>query len=366
MIIHRRVIQIAVNQFEWLPILFCRNTCSGKLCAYDRLTVNMLLFNQLKCLSYRVLVSRVAHLIKKEEVLPSSILAVTFTKKASKEMKGRLTHLLLDTNDVYDFSSDSESVNNPDEGVKKQTKIGLQNAMVTCTTLHSFCCQIVRKYSPMKDFTLYDTADCLKIVKQLLKEAEKGHDPDKIDCSPHDVYPCLSMIKRQMLKRISYKFDDEIYEVANNMLHDYNLALRRNNAYDFDDLILETLNILLRNGEAARAIRSRYKHIFCDEWQDVDKSQYCLLLMLLDSSARKLHFGEDIDNYMNVYKIRDANSISPAWRPDDTIIEGGKEGVGEGDSCRTFFVVGDSKQTIFSWRGADNRNMNYFAEDIPK
>jgi DNA helicase II / ATP-dependent DNA helicase PcrA len=328
----------------------------------------MLLFNQLKCLLSRVLVSRVAHLIKKEKVHPSSILAVTFTKKAAKEMKGRLTHLLLDTNDVDDFSSDSKSVNNPNEGVKKPTNIGLQNAVVTCTTLHSFCCQIVRKYSPIKDFTLYDTADCLKIVKELLKEVNKGQGPDKIKYLPHEVYPCLSMIKRQMLKRISYTFDDEFYEVANNMLHDYNLALRKNNAYDFDDLILETLNILLRNGEAARAIRSKYKHIFCDEWQDVDKSQYCLLLMLLDSSARKLHFGEDIDNYMSVYKIRDKDIMSPTWRPDDTVTDGGTEGVGvgEGDNCRTFFVVGDSKQTIFSWRGADNKNMNYFTEDIPK
>ena len=330
----------------------------------------MLLLNKLKCLLSRVLVSRIAYLIMKEKVLPSSILAVTFTKKAAKEMKGRLTHLLLDTNDVDDFSSDSKSVNNPNEGVKKPTKTKLQNAMITCTTLHSFCCTIVIKYSSKKDFTLYDTADCVKIVKALLKEAEKGGDAEMIEYKAQDVYSCISTIKSQMLKRISYTFDDEIYEVANNVLYDYNLALRKNNAYDFNDLILETLNILLRNGEAARDIRSRYKHIFCDEWQDVDKSEYCLLLMLLDSSSRKLHFGEDIDNYMNVYKIRDTKSMSTTGRPEDPITERGEievgEGLVEGDNCRTFFVVGDSKQTIFSWRGADNRNMNYFAEDIPK
>ena len=308
-----------------------------------------------------MLVSRVAYLIKKKNISPRSILAVTFTKKASREMKNRLEYLLRDANDVSNLTSEQsiKSVDNPNEKDDKITEMRGGRAVVTCTTLHSFCCGVLRTYTSERDFTLYDTSACKKIVKDLLKEADKGETFEDTEYIPSDVYNALSTIKRQMLKRIGFQFDDRVFEKADSILHDYNQVLKRNNALDFDDLILETLKLMLMNGRAARAIRSRYKHIFCDEWQDVDKSQYSLLLILLDPSSRKLHFGSDIDNYMKANKISDAGRESPIEISEDTDNEV------EGDDSRTFFVVGDTKQTIFSWRGADNRNLNYFAEDIP-
>lgn len=305
-----------------------------------------------------MLVSRVAYLIKRKNVSPSSILAVTFTKKAAKEMKNRLDYLLLDTNEINLTSEySSKSINNPNEKDEIKSEIRGGKAVVTCTTLHSFCCRVLRSYTSSRDFTLYDTSACKKIVKDLLKEVDKGDGAELY--SPGDVYSAISTIKRQMLKRVGYRFDDKLFDKADSILHNYNQVVKSNNALDFDDLILETLKIMLMNRKAAKAIRSRYKHIFCDEWQDVDKSQYSLLLMLLDPSSRKLHFSSDIDNFMKVNKIPNSSSESTPTPSEDTDYDG------EVDGCRTFFVVGDADQTIFSWRGADNRNLNYFAEDIP-
>ena len=308
-----------------------------------------------------MLVSRVAYLIKRKNVSPSSILAVTFTKKAAMEMKNRLEYLLLDTDEINLTSEYSnKSINNPNEKDEIKTKTRGGKAVVTCTTLHSFCCRLLRTYSSSRDFTLYDTSACKKIVKDLLKEADKDDVSAGIaSYSPGDVYSAISTIKRQMLKRVGYRFDDKLFDKADSILHNYNQVVKSNNAYDFDDLILETLKLMLMNGGAAKGIRSRYKHIFCDEWQDVDKSQYSLLLMLLDPSSRKLHFGSDIDNFMKVNKIPHSASKLTTTPSEDTDHEG------EVDGCRTFFVVGDADQTIFSWRGADNRNLNYFADDIP-
>ena len=302
-----------------------------------------------------------AYLIKMKNIEPTSIMAVTFTRKAAKEIKDRLVYLLRDVNDVSNLKSEysSKSVNDPIEKNKNKMEMREDKTTVTCTTLHSFCCRVLRTYSAARDFTIYDSSASRKIVKDLLKEADKGEDEEGNVYSVADVQTALSTIKRQMLKRIGYRFDDKLFEKADSILHNYNQVVKRNNAYDYDDLILETLKLLLKNGRAAKAMRSRYKHIFCDEWQDVDKSQYCLLLMLLDPSSRKLHFGADIDNYMMANKIYDTNSKSSTQPSKDTEYEG------EGNDCRTLFVVGDPKQTIFSWRGADNRNLNYLLKDIP-
>jgi len=96
--------------------------------------------------------------------------------------------------------------------------------------------------------------------------------------------------------------------------------LRINNAKDFDDLIIDTLELLELDGDEGKAIKKRYSHVLCDEWQDVDKSQYMLLKLLVSSDTQ---------------------------------------------NKRSLFVVGDSYQTIYSWRGADHRNMDKFSQDFP-
>jgi DNA helicase II / ATP-dependent DNA helicase PcrA len=310
-----------------------------------------------------VLISRIAYLILKENIESDKILAVTFTKKAAEEMKTRLGILLQKSNVRNSPSSHGASMSTRNTGSSADIRRKLFNSGVTCTTLHSFCVGVLRNYNTVNpDFTIYDDADSVKIVAALMKE-KKIVDDEGYTPTARVVYLAISTIKRQMLKRIGFEFDDPVYQIADDLLRDYSQVLRDNNAKDFDDLILHTLNILLKNGPAAHAIRAQYSHILCDEWQDVDKSQYCLLTLLTDDSRRRLHFGLDIDNYVRVHNVfeiksKDKDGDDPRSRHSALDSEGEQ-------NPRTLFVVGDSFQTIYSWRGADNKNMDYFAADFP-
>jgi DNA helicase II / ATP-dependent DNA helicase PcrA len=311
-----------------------------------------------------VLISRIAYLILKENIFSDKILAVTFTKKAAEEMKTRLGVLLQKSNVKNPPSLHGTSLSTRDTGSSVGARRKTFSSGVTCTTLHSFCTGILRSYDVINpDFTIYDDADSMKIIAALMKE-KKVFDEDGVAVSARAVYGALSTIKRQMLKRIGYQFVDPVFQIANDLMRDYNQVLRDNNARDFDDLILDTLNILLRNGPAAHSLRAQYSHVLCDEWQDVDKSQYCLLTLLTDDSRRRLHFGPDIDNYVRVNNLFEIKSKDK--EEDDTQI--GRNVVNDPEieqRPRTLFVVGDSFQTIYSWRGADNKNMDYFATDFP-
>lgn len=306
-----------------------------------------------------MLISRIAYLILKEKIRPDKILAVTFTKKAADEMKTRLASLMRRSNLKSSSSAYGAPLSTKDIGRDGGKKRLLIPSGVTCTTLHSFCARVLQDYDTMgPDFTIYDDKDSAVIVKALLKEKKMVRNPPLV----HPVTRALSTIKSQMLKSIGCRFDNEVYEIANDILHDYNQILRDNNAKDFDDLILDTLKIMIRDDSSARAIRDQFHHILCDEWQDVNKSQYCLLTLLTDNSKRLLHFGSDIDNFRNLHKLfdvksklKDNSSNKPSTNLNVDIVP----------SPRTLFIVGDAFQTIYSWRGADTKNMDYFTTDFP-
>ena len=258
-------------------------------------------------------------------------------------MKTRLRSIL-----GKDNQADSENFERPLSKIARTEPL-----VLSCCTLHSFCCRILRIYSELKqdsEFTILDTSECIKIVKKLMKS--------KTDCKDFDaadVYSAISTIKSQMLKKSGFQFQREIYRIADGLLYEYDIVLKFSNAKDYDDIILHTMNLLLKNGASAKAMRSQYQHILCDEWQDVDKSQYILMMLLLNESAELSRFGEDLENYIKVNNI----VINPNVPKNIQKVPGSK------DSERTLFVVGDSYQTIYSWRGADTKNMDYFEEDLP-
>jgi DNA helicase-2/ATP-dependent DNA helicase PcrA len=242
-----------------------------------------------------VLVNRIVHLIQEESIDPRNILAVTFTKKAAREMKHRLVKLL---------------------GVER-------SAEIQCTTLHSFCALALRKYSPkgLRSFSIYDDQDAKRLIRDILTEA--GDDPDLH--SPSKVKEAISVMKREGLTVLGDKasvvvkaspgegvlfgvnrYDDEeddtdtvtrlgigggnnnpLYKLAQDVLREYTTALRINNAKDFDDLVVDTYRLLRGQSIESLYLRRRYKHVLCDEWQDVDKIQYALLkeLVLGDNEA---------------------------------------------------------------------------------
>ena len=316
----------------------------------------------------RVLVSRIVYLIKKRNILPENILAVTFTKKAAKEMKGRLEKMLnygsapkfipknLDmmgkkSVNTYDLNISNNNHENLLDTVKSRSS-------VTCTTLHSFCCQVLRKYYMVqkdRDFTVYDDDDVKKIIKKLLIERDLLG-----EFSPGKIRIAISTIKRQMLSNKRYVFQDKTYQIAAELLDDYNLILKLNNSKDFDDLILHTIDLMNKNSIEANAIRRKFHHILCDEWQDIDKSQY-LLMKLIHSGS-----NDNINNSNKNNKDNNNNNNKNNNNYNNIVDE--KISVKNVPTIfldRTLFVVGDSFQTIYSWRGADHKNMDYFADDFP-
>lgn len=361
----------------------------------------------------RVIVNRISHLIEKELVDPTSILAVTFTKKAANEMKERIALSLK--------SSPPSLPTTPPPTTTTTTSMEKKKTSVTVSTLHSFCSGLLRRYgSPLyefrKDFSIYDDNDSKKIIKRILASRNQNQNSeDKTTLSPTSIYESISQMKKEGFSTVSNEASSSqstISHMANaqssnynifmsEILKEYNAIMLQCNALDFDDLILHTLHLLLTpptptttptptydssnvqtstHMRARSAIRKRFKHILVDEWQDIDKSQYQLLkeLVIEDDNDEVIHIeetsSEDITS--NVSKEGD-NQLT---RQTDNNGEDEYTGnvnkmeynvvknphVSDGyRRSRTLFVVGDACQTIYTWRGANVETMQRFSIDFP-
>ena len=249
----------------------------------------------------KVLTSRIAYLIQ-NGVRPKSILAVTFTNKAAKEMKIRIGNIV-------------------GENVIKYMWIG---------TFHSICGRILRenidKYSFQsgkkldKNFTIYDDNDTNAVIKQAIK---KLNIDDKI-YQPKLVKAVISNAKNKMQDAYSfatYARDFKSQKIAQ-IFEEYENTLNNNNAIDFDDMLLLTVKLLEQNPEVREYYYERFEHILVDEYQDTNLAQYKLVNML----------------YTNM------NSEIPPKR--------------------SLCVVGDVDQSIYSWRGADYTIIMNFQRDF--
>jgi DNA helicase II / ATP-dependent DNA helicase PcrA len=244
----------------------------------------------------RVITNRIAHLVSFHHVPGPAILAVTFTNKAADEMRKRVTSLLGDSS-------------------------AGRSAFVS--TFHSFCVRLLRRDGDSlaairpgftRRFIIYDDDDQVALLKSIYRQLNID---DKF------------MQYRAMLSRISHaKSHHETaidwYKQANDprltrmakIFELYEERLQQANALDFDDLLLETVR-LLKHDEALRArYNQQFEFVMIDEYQDTNRSQYELMLLL--THVRK-----------NV--------------------------------C----VVGDEDQSIYGWRGADIRNILDFERDFP-
>src|SRR4051812_13045816 len=237
----------------------------------------------------RVLTYRVAHLINALGVKPNEILAITFTNKAAAEMRTRLDDL-----------------------------IGEQARRLWVMTFHAACGRILRAESARlgyrSNFTIYDQADQVRLVKQCLEDLER--DPKRF--VPRGVHAAISNAKNELVSPAMYKervasfFDQtvaEVYEL-------YQARLFGSNAVDFDDLLMLTVDVLERFPEARERWQKAFRYVLVDEYQDTNHAQYRLLQLLA-----------------------------------------GKH--------RNLCSVGDPDQAIFSFRGADIRNIIEYEKDFP-
>lgn len=200
----------------------------------------------------RVLTYRVAYLISEKKVDPTNILVVTFTNKASGEMKERILHLI---------------------GKSVQPIMG---------TFHSICARILRKDGYFLGlpigFSIYDEGDALDAVKEAMNLLAI----DTKKTSPYSVRSTISGAKNENMSELEYPQYAKGYfqEIVAKVYIEYQKILRRNKALDFDDLMMVTIQLFRQQEEVLHKYQQQFKYILVDEYQDTNATQYLLIKML--------------------------------------------------------------------------------------
>jgi len=230
----------------------------------------------------RVLTYKIAHLIT-QGVDPFNILSLTFTNKAAKEMKERITKIV------------------GDEG--KNLWMG---------TFHSVFAKILRieahKIGFTSNFTIYDSDDSQKLVNRIIKE----HNLDKDIYKYKLVFSRISSMKNNFISDIDYKKNDDLLfsdKISNQpMFHmiytEYVNRCFKAGAMDFDDLLLKTNELLTNYPETLSKYQNIFKYILVDEYQDTNHSQYLIVKALSDKFQNICVVGDDAQS---IYSFRGAN-----------------------------------------------------------
>ncbi len=223
----------------------------------------------------KVITHRFAYLTAAEKIAPTSILAMTFTNKAAKEMKERI------------------------ESITKTSTKGLWIG-----TFHSLSARILRKeidnigYS--SDFCIYDESDSGNLVRSILKEF-KIH-----EALYRGISSKISSLKASLVgpdellaNEDSYGFDEKFARVYVR----YQNELKKNNALDFDDLIMLTVKLCEEHPAVLKKYQKEFSHIMIDEFQDTNASQYRLTALLAGKQKNICVVGDDDQS---IYKFRGA------------------------------------------------------------
>ena len=222
----------------------------------------------------RVLTTRIANLIE-NGVRGYSILAITFTNKAAKEMRERLDNML------------------PGNG-----------AFVG--TFHSLGLRIIRENHAelglTSNFTIIDSDDVLSVIKRIMKD--KHYDPKQY--APAYIRNRISFIKNEMLteSEIEKFFNTPPERVAYDIYKSYKQVLVKNNSVDFDDLLMLPVKLFKRNEEILNKYQQRYQYILIDEYQDTNEVQYQLVKLLSKKYNNIFVVGDDSQS---IYGFRGAN-----------------------------------------------------------
>lgn len=224
----------------------------------------------------RTITYRIAHMIENVGISPYSILAVTFTNKAAKEMRERVEEL-----------------------------VGDVAKACTISTFHSFGMRLLRMYGKEvgynSNFTIYDTDDQKRIVKAILKGQNLSINGVKL--TERDLVSMISKIKEQIKTLDEYSvMNKQIVEVYDK----YNIALLESNAMDFSDILLNTYK-LLQKPEILEKVQNKYKYIMIDEYQDTNNLQYKIIDLIARKSSNLCVVG---DENQSIYGFRGANILN--------------------------------------------------------
>lgn len=248
----------------------------------------------------KTIAHRILHLIK-SGIAPESILAITFTNKAGKEMRERVEKII----------SEDKELNLPISFTHKPF----------VSTFHSLGVHIIKENARIvgltRHFNIFDRSDSLKAIKEIMKSLDI--DPKQFE--PGKILNIISREKNNLLSAEDYRSEHgrggyTISGIVSKVWPLYEENFKKEKALDFDDLLLKTYFILKNNKEILEHYQNLWKYILVDEYQDTNKVQYEIVRLLA---------------------LKNKN----------------------------IFVVGDADQSIYSWRGADISNILNFEKDYP-
>src|SRR6476661_8708307 len=260
----------------------------------------------------RVLTRRIAYLLAVGGAQPGEILAITFTNKAAREMKDRVTDL-----------------------------VGGRARAMWVSTFHSMCVRILRAEAAQlglkTTFTIYDQADSQRLAQLVAN----GLNIDGKKYPARMLAASISNLKNELIDADTAleRAESDKAKMVAQVYQGYQERLRSASALDFDDLIMQTVFLLQEYPAVAEHYRRRFRHVLVDEYQDTNHAQYLLVKSLVGGS----HNEREIRTADGELVRAAASEVPPA----------------------ELVVVGDADQSIYAFRGATIRNITEFERDYP-